>query len=244
MYGRYTDEWKVSNIRRNKDSLVGTLLRREWNKLFSTSKFQVFIVEANQSTYIHDRLTLDHVFYQMNTNTTKGLTFAIDSFSIAFFGQKHNEKQIINTAWSAWMEKEKEHRIQWNSPTSFAYERDRFHWSSKWKRRCLRQPSNTRHYLRAESAATAVDYTPEGLVASVRQHVSFQPPSRTGTPPLHLAALPLADEIITSGLRVDVRYLKRSSLSMNNISEPRTVARHGVARCCNEIISSGYSVAM
>lgn len=62
MYGRYTDEWKVSNIRRNNDSLIGTLLRREWNELFSTSKFQVFIVEANQSTYIHDRLTLDHVF--------------------------------------------------------------------------------------------------------------------------------------------------------------------------------------
>lgn len=174
----------------------------------------------------------------------KGLRLRSTLFLSLFFGQKHNEKQIINTAWSAWMEKEKEHRIQWNSPTSFAYERDRFHWSSKRKRRCLRQPSNTRHYLRAESAATAVDYTPEGLVASVRQHVSFQPPSRTGTPPLHLAALPLADEIITSGLRVDVRYLKRSSLSMNNISEPRTVARHGVARCCNEIISSGYSVAM
>ena len=70
--------------------------------------------------------------------------------------------------------------------------------------------SDTTHYLRAESAAAAVDYAPEGFVASVEQHVSFEPPSRTGTPPLHLAALPLADEIIASGLRVDVRYLKRT----------------------------------
>ena len=70
--------------------------------------------------------------------------------------------------------------------------------------------SDTTHYLRAESAAAAVDYAPEGFVASVGQHVSLEPPSRTGTPALHLAALPLADEIIASGLRVDVRYLKRT----------------------------------
>lgn len=65
-----------------------------------------------------------------------------------------------------------------------------------------------RHYLRAESAAAAVDYAPEGLVPSVRQHVPFQPPPRTGTPPLHLATLPLAHEVVAPCLGVDVSYLK------------------------------------
>lgn len=63
-------------------------------------------------------------------------------------------------------------------------------------------------YLRAESAAAAVDYAPEGLVPSVRQHVPFQPPPRTRTPPLHLATLPLAHEVVAPRLGVDVSYLK------------------------------------
>lgn len=65
-----------------------------------------------------------------------------------------------------------------------------------------------RHYLRAESAAAAVDYAPEGLVPTVRQHVPFQPPPRTGTPPLHLATLPLAYEVVAPCLGVDMSYLK------------------------------------
>ena len=64
------------------------------------------------------------------------------------------------------------------------------------------------HYLRAESATTAVDDAPEGFVAAVGEHVSLQPSPRAGTPSLHLAPLPLADEIVAARLRVDVRRLQ------------------------------------
>lgn len=63
-------------------------------------------------------------------------------------------------------------------------------------------------YLRTESAATAIDDAPEWFVSAVGQHVPLQPPPRTGTPPLDLAALPLAHEIVAASLRVDVRRLQ------------------------------------
>lgn len=74
--------------------------------------------------------------------------------------------------------------------------------------RYRRKRERESRYLRAESAAAAVDYAPEGLVPSVRQHVPFQPPPRTRTPPLHLATLPLAHEVVAPRLGVDVSYLK------------------------------------
>lgn len=59
-------------------------------------------------------------------------------------------------------------------------------------------------YLRTESATTTVDDTSEGFIATVRQNVSLQPSAGTRGSPLHLTTLPLANEIITTGLRVDV----------------------------------------
>lgn len=67
---------------------------------------------------------------------------------------------------------------------------------------------NTCRYLRAESAATAVDDASKRFIAAMRQNVSLQPSTGTRGPTLHLAALPLTDEIVAASLRVDVLGLR------------------------------------
>lgn len=64
------------------------------------------------------------------------------------------------------------------------------------------------YYLRTEPTTATVDNASEGFIAAVRQNVSLQPSSGTRGPPLHFASLPLTDEIVAAGLRVDVRSLK------------------------------------
>lgn len=64
------------------------------------------------------------------------------------------------------------------------------------------------YYLRAESTSTTVDDALEGFVAAVGEDVSLQPSPGAGGSALDLATLPVADEVVATGLCYDVSRLK------------------------------------